>query len=200
MPVVPTYSQYKIDELLNTKEGTLTFDTTPTADSTNPVTSNGIKVAIDTEATARTTADNTLQTNINTKQDTLVSGTNIKTIGGVSVLGSGDIPAPTSAEFSGSNTQLNGLTINGTNYKLLDVKVNNGSSLIIGKNRSLASGANNAVAIGDCDFAMVSGIASTALGDSSTASGSYSTAIGYYSRANNTYSTALGRYSVAIGN
>src|SRR5574344_1372184 len=178
MPVVPTYSQYKIDELLNTKEGTLTFDTTPTADSTNPVTSNGIKVAIDTEATARTTADNTLQTNINTKQDTLVSGTNIKTIGGVSVLGSGDIPVPTSADYASSNTQLNGLTINGTNYKLLDVKVNNGSSLIIGKNRSLASGANHAVAIGDCDSSIASGNYSTAVGYNSKASGGSSIAIG----------------------
>lgn len=35
-----------------------------------------------------------LQTALNTKQDTLVSGTNIKTVNGVSVLGSGDIPLP----------------------------------------------------------------------------------------------------------
>ncbi len=33
-----------------------------------------------------------LQTELNAKQDTLVSGTNIKTVGGISLLGSGDIP------------------------------------------------------------------------------------------------------------
>jgi hypothetical protein len=33
-----------------------------------------------------------LQTALNGKQATLISGTNIKTVGGVSVLGSGDIP------------------------------------------------------------------------------------------------------------
>jgi hypothetical protein len=33
-----------------------------------------------------------LQTALNTKQDTLISGTNIKTVGGISLLGSGDIP------------------------------------------------------------------------------------------------------------
>ena len=35
------------------KQDTLTFDTTPTADSTNPVTSGGIKTALNTETTAR---------------------------------------------------------------------------------------------------------------------------------------------------
>lgn len=55
----------------------LTFDSTPTASSTNPVTSGGVKTALDG------------------KQDALVSGTNIKTIDGVSLLGSGDIPIST---------------------------------------------------------------------------------------------------------
>lgn len=36
-----------------------------------------------------------LQTALNAKQDTLVSGTNIKTVGGISLLGSGDIPNST---------------------------------------------------------------------------------------------------------
>lgn len=49
------------------------IDNTPTSGSTNPVTSDGIKTALDT------------------KQDTLVSGTNIKTINNQSVLGNGNL-------------------------------------------------------------------------------------------------------------
>ncbi len=49
------------------------IDDTPTSGSENPVTSDGIKTALDA------------------KQDTLVSGTNIKTINGNSILGSGDL-------------------------------------------------------------------------------------------------------------
>lgn len=49
------------------------FDITPTSGSTNPVTSNGIYEAFED------------------KQDTLVSGTNIKTINNESILGSGNI-------------------------------------------------------------------------------------------------------------
>lgn len=51
----------------------LTFDSTPTTNSYNPVTSGGIKTALDG------------------KQDTLVSGTNIKTVNNNSLLGSGNI-------------------------------------------------------------------------------------------------------------
>ena len=50
----------------NAKQSALTFDTTPTAGSTNPVTSEGIKTAIDSEASDRESADTTLQTNIDT--------------------------------------------------------------------------------------------------------------------------------------
>lgn len=47
--------------------------------------------ALATETAERKAADTTLQTNINKKQDALVSGTNIKTINGESVLGSGNL-------------------------------------------------------------------------------------------------------------
>lgn len=57
-----------------------------------------------------------LQTALNAKQDTLVSGTNIKTVNGVSVLGAGDIPLPngTSIATYTTNTTLtlsDGLTV-----------------------------------------------------------------------------------------
>ncbi len=47
--------------------------------------------AIATEVTERKAADATLQDNIDKKQDTLESGTNIKTVNGESLLGSGDL-------------------------------------------------------------------------------------------------------------
>ena len=45
-----TYLWGKITALVATKQDTLTFDTTPTASSTNPVTSGGIKTALDGKA------------------------------------------------------------------------------------------------------------------------------------------------------
>ena len=50
-----------------------------------------LQLDIDAEETARIAADQALQVNIDAKQDELVSGTNIKTINGTSVLGTGDI-------------------------------------------------------------------------------------------------------------
>ena len=143
---------------------------------------------------------NAINNKLTKKQDTLVSGTNIKTINGNSLLGSGDVVISGSADFATANTQLNGLTINGTNYKLLDVKVNDGSSLIIGENRSLASGSTKATAIGNCSSSSAMGTSSTATGFSSKATRSYSTASGFYSSASGISSTASGSYSDASGN
>ena len=118
---------------------------------------------------------------------------------GETYFGSLKLASVASADYASASTQLNGLTINGTNYKLLDVKVNDGSNLIIGNNRSLASNASYSVAIGDCDSSTVSGSSSTALGYSSVASGNYSTAIGLYSNASGDSSTAIGQSSTASG-
>lgn len=41
------YNKDAVDDLLDAKQNTLMFDSTPTASSSNPVTSNGIKTAID---------------------------------------------------------------------------------------------------------------------------------------------------------
>ena len=77
-------------------------DSTPTANSTNLVTSGGVKAALDGKqdtisdlstirsgASAGATAVQPAA--LNAKQDTLVSGTNIKTLNGASLLGSGNI-------------------------------------------------------------------------------------------------------------
>lgn len=45
-----TYTKTEVDTALGGKQGTLTFDSTPTASSTNPVTSGGVKSALDTKA------------------------------------------------------------------------------------------------------------------------------------------------------
>lgn len=57
--------------------------------------------AITTETAERKAADQALQGNIDKKQDKLVSGTNIKTINGESVLGSGDLTAGVSSMSEG---------------------------------------------------------------------------------------------------
>lgn len=43
----PYYTKDEVDGLLSYKQDTLTFDTTPTANSSNPVTSDGIKTYVD---------------------------------------------------------------------------------------------------------------------------------------------------------
>ena len=69
----------------------LTVDDTVTSGSSNPVKSSGIYNAI-TAATS-------------TKQDTLVSGTNIKTVGNESVLGVGNIPLMTARVGTGDDAE-----------------------------------------------------------------------------------------------
>ena len=69
----------------------LTMDDNVTSGSSNPVKSSGIYDAI-TAATS-------------TKQDTLVSGTNIKTIGNESVLGSGNISIMTASIGTGADAE-----------------------------------------------------------------------------------------------
>ena len=73
-----------LDTSLGAKQDTLTFDNTPTANSSNPVKSGGVKSALDE------------------KQATLVSGTNIKTINNTSILGEGNIDTTDSSKLDKS--------------------------------------------------------------------------------------------------
>ncbi len=66
-----------------------------------------------------------LERKIDTKQDKLVSGTNIKTIGGESLLGSGDIAISTDYEDLTSKPSINGTTLTGN--RVLVSKINNTS-------------------------------------------------------------------------
>lgn len=84
-----------------TGNANITVDSVITADSTNPVQSKAI------------------YNNLKVKQDTLVSGTNIKTVNGQSLLGSGDITV--SGETSGTKLYRHHITYNiKENGKLID--------------------------------------------------------------------------------
>lgn len=67
-------------------------------------------------------------TSLNSKQDTLVSGTNIKTINNTSLLGSGNISVATSSDLASyvpkSGTTLTGVLVaqNNTNYTTAQVR------------------------------------------------------------------------------
>jgi len=55
LPSLDAYTKAQVDALLTAKQDTLTFDQTPTAESTNPVTSGGVSSALAALNTALTT-------------------------------------------------------------------------------------------------------------------------------------------------
>ena len=124
----------------------ITYDNAPTANSNNPVKSSGIKAALDT------------------KQDLLVSGTNIKTIQGNSLLGSGDVSLVADDIMTASglsieealyehNQALNGkqdALVSGTNIKT----VNNNT--LLGRGNVTLDG-SNIIYTGGEDYNMLSG-------------------------------------------
>lgn len=86
------------------------IDSTPTSGSDNPVKSGGVYTAL------------------GNKQDTLVSGTNIKTINNESLLGSGNIDIQGSGSGSGEDNVIEVVKVNGTaltpdGNKAVDVSV-----------------------------------------------------------------------------
>jgi hypothetical protein len=88
-------------------QGELTFDNTPTANSNNPVKSGGVKTALDA------------------KQDTLVSGTSIKTVNNTSLLGSGNIQIDDGVGFQTITTQQDGtMVITLTNGDTITIDLN----------------------------------------------------------------------------
>lgn len=102
-----------------------TFDTTPTENSTNPVTSGGIYNALiqNELVTASsindvndrlTVLDDYASAALNEKQNLLISGANIKTINNESLLGSGNITITGSGSGSGEENVIEAITFNGT--------------------------------------------------------------------------------------
>lgn len=76
-----------LQSALNGKQATLTFDDTPTAGSSNPVKSSGVKSALDGKADSSHSHSISdvanLQTTLNGKQDTLTAGQNITIVDNV---------------------------------------------------------------------------------------------------------------------
>jgi hypothetical protein len=141
------------------------------------------------------------QTALDKKQDTLVSGTNIKTINSTSILGSGDITIASTSYTAGDNITITTDNKINANCVPLGTVYGTGAGNLAGGTGSVAgtSGQNytNMTAYGAS--AKASGNYSTAIGSASTASGDFSTASGYGSTANGNYSTASGNFSTASG-
>jgi len=167
----------------------INMDNAPTSASTNTVTSGGVYTAL------------------SNKQDTLVSGTNIKTINNTSLLGSGDV-AVQETLVSGTNIKtVNGNSLLGSG----DITISGGSSYTAGTGIDITSDVisvtspvvtNNSVNV-DGRLAICSGASATnsdaiAIGASTTAYGSKSVAIGSPASALLT-TNASGSNSVAIG-
>ena len=150
--------------LLNTSTGyipnaRINMDTVPGSGSDNAVTSGAVYTAL---------AD---------KQDTLVSGTNIKTINSTSLLGSGNIKVLANASDYNSNLTIDGVTITSTPYTH---SVNIGAS-------SKADGAR-VVALGVGAEAGAGSAIQLGYGRNST---SNSLSIGFYNNASTHYNWQL---------
>ena len=135
---------------------------------------------------------------LNQKQDTLVSGTNIKTINGNSLLGSGDLTISGGGGGGGGSVELTSERGSNPNLAMSQLGIENifyGSQVTLGASAT-ASGTNT-TALG-CS-AEASNIYAIALGSDATADNPFSTAIGYNAIANFSYATALGSEATASG-
>jgi hypothetical protein len=129
------------------------------------------------------------------KQETLVSGTNIKTINNESILGSGNI------DIQGGSTYTAGRGISIANDTIsfsLPISAGTGTNSIIeGYTSNKASGGYSHA---EGQGTTASGIYSHAEGYNTTASGYTSHAEGWYTQANGKYSHAEGYFATASGN
>ena len=90
--------------------------------------------SIDTSSFATKTE---LNTNLSQKQDKLVSGTNIKTINGQSLLGNGNIAITSSGGSSGSSSSDISITVNDANYTATDNVITLPNYLTIPKDKKI---------------------------------------------------------------
>ena len=187
---------------------------------TTAKTSNSLFVI--TDATAgdlsnyytKTETDNAITAATSTKQDTLVSGTNIKTINGETLLGEGNI---TIQGGSGGGKEIEaGRGISITTGETADtvslnltISAGTGTNSIIEGTSTVASGnyshaeggATSAKGIASHSEGMnarAKGIASHAEGEDTKANGNYSHAEGQFTTANNTSEHASGQYNNSV--
>ena len=186
---------------------------------TSAKTSNSLFVI--TDATAgdlsnyytKTETDNAITAATSTKQDTLVSGTNIKTINGETLLGEGNITIQGGSgggkaiEAGRGISITTGETANTVSFNL-PISAGTGTNSIIEGSADLANGISShaegtkTIASGENSHAegentSANGKGSHAEGCLSNANGEYSHAEGFFSKANGKYSHAEGMNTIA---
>lgn len=144
------------------------------------------------------------QTQINNsitgKQDTLISGTNIKTINNESLLGSGNIDI----QGGGGKAVTGGTNISVTTGETADTinctlnLVNGGGTDSVKMKNTYSSNGSSSFAIGS-DGVKASGLSSFAGGSYSEANGIFSMAFGRYSKTKNYGETAFGFFGISNG-
>ena len=155
----------------------------------------------------KTEVDNAITAATSTKQDTLVSSQNIKTINNESILGSGniDIQGGGTTYSAGTNIDITNDTISctlsgGTLINISNNKINCSapirrgtgiSSIIVSDSTATASGTNSIVVGGDYN---------TASGQYSYAEGYYTTASTHSSHSEGWFTKANGQHSHSEGN
>lgn len=171
----------------------------------------GFETKENAAATYQVKGDYATTAQLNSKQDTLVSGTNIKTINGESILGTGDIT------IGGSSVEvddtLSTTSENPVQNKVITKRLNSiddGQSVKLGSSSAVSSAQNNgAVAIGrsadagsqdNSKYGIAIGAGATTTGNSAIAIGGYGT------MASATYATVIGgqsnsnvEHSIVIG-
>ena len=172
-------------QLSNTKDQDIQFE----PNSSNPSTPT-VYIKLSDNIVRKTVADQTYATKseLAEKQDTLVSGTNIKTINGNSILGEGDITV------SGGGTVDDALSTTSENpvqNKVL-TDILQGNSVKLGKSASTASGGVSIGANANSDS-----YNSVVIGSGSTSSGVNGVAIGY--KASDSGGVTIGQSSKNLG-
>lgn len=136
------------------------------------------------------------------KQDTLVSGTNIKTINNESILGSGNINIQGGG--GGGKAVTGGTNISVTTGETADTinctlnLVNGGGTDSVKMKNTHSSNGSSSFAIGS-DGVKASGLSSFAGGSYSEANGIFSMAFGRYSKTKNYGETAFGFFGISNG-
>ena len=145
----------------------------------------------------KTETDNAITAATSTKQDTLVSGTNIKTINGETLLGEGNI----TIQGGGGKAIEAGTNISITTGETADtinctLNASNGSgnhSFVVGRTNF----ANKWCSYAEGEQNLAGGKCSHAEGSFTYANADYSHAEGYQTNANNMYEHASGAYNVS---
>lgn len=160
----------------------------------------------------KTETDNAITAATSTKQDTLVSGTNIKTINNESLLGSGNIDIQggggKAIEAGRGISITTGETADTVSFNLPISAGTGSNSITIGYTKNKASG-NYCLAGGEQSSASTfwafsygasvkaNGSATAVFGQNNTASSSYSFLCGYRNNTKNDYEVASGEYNVS---